>query len=159
MKESVFANEIKTACELLGGFFCKIPDSAVQSRFIPQKPFDSFCLYNGSMVAMEFKMVKTKLSFPFEKVKPHQIKALIKFKDQGGEAYIIINYRFIEEANGKRKRYNKVFFIDVDQFIDIKNGFSKKSIPLSYLEETCNQIDKINKVWDVNVLFPHYRNS
>jgi penicillin-binding protein-related factor A (putative recombinase) len=127
MKESNFASEIKKACDYFNIFYCKIPDAYGMERFSPPKPFDSFLINDGTIYCLEFKMIKTKTAFPFDKVKGHQIKGLYDAYKNGAFSYVIVNYRM--------KRYNKAFYIPIDEFYELKHYATRKSIPFKEIEK------------------------
>lgn len=136
MKESVFANEIKNSCQDKC-FYYKIPDSYGNQRFTPLKPFDSFILYKGNFIAMEFKMHKKTSAWPFDSVKEHQIEGLLKIFNENGMAWVILNIR--------RPFVNIVKAITISDFIELKQKYSdnnKKSIPLSEID-SCNKFINI----------------
>jgi len=140
MKESIFANEIKKACSTFDCFYYKIPDAYGMARFSPPKPFDAFVVYKGKYYAFEYKMVKSQTAFAFSRVRPHQIDNLMKVWKNGGEAFIVINYRM--------KSFNKVFCIPIITLIEIIKKSERKSIPFNLMEKYSIEIRK-KKTWDV----------
>lgn len=149
MKESNLVTEFKQACKNYGYFFYKIPDAYNMERFSPKKPFDAIMGIDGKGIAIEFKMIKSKSAFAFDRVRPHQIEGLIDAQKSGGFiSLIIINYRFKTKEN---KRYNKLFVISLNKFLKIQLKSDRKSIPFSEME-TMEEIHR-GSPWDLEVFF------
>lgn len=156
MKEAIFTRELKEAFEYLypKAYVYKIPDTPrfpdnTGFRFIPKKPFDMFVLLDV-FIAIENKQKKNLSAFAFDDVKDHQLTALIKTKNAGHKAFIIVNYRTDD--------YNKAFILDVNYFWHLKTVkfADRKSLPINFLLTSCPSInrEKINNktVWDVRLL-------
>lgn len=140
MKESVFAQEMKASFERLSAtFYMKIPDSYGMQRFASVKHFDAFMIRLGRFVALEYKLVHGKKSFPFNRVRQSQIDSLLKIHKAGGDSYIVVNFR--------EKGYNIVLALRIDEFIRLQEEYEKlgrKSIPWKHIEKSFNY-DKTNE--------------
>jgi len=153
MKEAVFAGEIKRSCDYLGCFYNKIPDSGNAQRFSVKKPFDAWAVFDGTVIAMEFKMHKSSRAWAFDHVKEHQLDGLFHVSDSGGCGCVILNVRY--------KGYNRAFVIDVYRFTEECKHYcrelNRKSFPLSEIESLWAEIprNKGNKEypWDIKKLF------
>lgn len=162
MKESIFANEMKKSIEeqtlslFTLCFYYKIPDSYGNERFTPLKPFDAFFIKRvnniSTSVALEYKMLKEKKSFPFSSVRPNQIDGLMKFS-KIGKAFILINYRF----QNKDGRVNRAFVIEIDKFNKMICELNRKSIPYIMFDkcdemEFITELPRISGGWDCSYI-------
>lgn len=83
-------------------------------------------IYKGKYIDFEAKETRSKTSFPRSNIHEHQIKHLIRIKEHGGIAFIIVRFTSL----------NKTFLILIDDFIDyFNNNPTKKSIPISHFEK------------------------
>ena len=166
MRESYFQGEwIKSwrhhypKCHIV-----KIPDmpKTAGSRFLPPKPYDFYAILDGKTYAMELKL-KTKLGgFAFDDVTEWQVNNLLEAQVNGALAYIVINYRVSgitprqQKGNGLVvKRINRVFIIDIRDFVALDKSLNSRSIPFKTLlghmghENGFYQIEKNGDHWDV----------
>ncbi len=79
----------------------------------------------GRFIAFDTKECQ-KTSFSFSSVLSHQVQFLKKIKDLNGEAFILIYFRTM----------NELYKIDIDEYLDLMNKMSRKSIPYLYFKET-----------------------
>lgn len=151
-------------------FYNKIADPDRYSAEHTQKrPFDCFYIINGKIFCFELKQIREPTSFYFEKLEEHQFFFLCQASANGGNCFVISNWRF--EANEKQqkkygcnKKENFVIAINIDYYDIIKNIFmiqGKKSIPLDFILGIrkngfigCHVIEWMpkNKMWDVGGL-------
>lgn len=83
-------------------------------------------IYKGKYIDFEAKETKSKTSFPIDNIHKHQIIHLEKVNKHGGISFIIIRFTSV----------NKTYLIFTKDFINYFNeNNTKKSIPLSYIEE------------------------
>ena len=131
MKESVFATEMRKAFLKHTKFYMKIPDSYGMQRFATVKNFDAFSVISSTPYAIEYKMQKKKGSFSFNRVRDIQVQSLKNFWESGGQALIIINFRW--------EKFNKVLVITIEDYIDIVEYYqeecNRKSIPWPEIEK------------------------
>lgn len=105
-------------------FYYRIPDSA-QSwgegeniRFTPKSPFDAILYSYPALMLLELKSTQG-TSLPFDKIKPHQIKELLRANSrQGASAGFVINFR----------GYVRTFFINIEDFCRFTRATTKKSV-------------------------------
>lgn len=139
MRETVFQKEWRDAFNFHypKGHFIKVPDMprVGSSRFIPRKPYDCYVFLDESFMAFELKWMKSLTGFAFNNVTNYQVESLMEVYQNGGGAYIVINYRKydVSERHQKQfeveKRVNLVAIMDVAHFIDLDKGGDSASIP------------------------------
>lgn len=112
------------------GFYKKIPDAGYVSknsnqRFTARRGIDIIYYWNGRIIAIEAKRINGKKGesarFRFDSVSPEQINELIKIAENGGNAYVCVHLYI-------RKVANRIYFIDVFDFIHMASTSEKKSI-------------------------------
>lgn len=97
------------------------------------KPYDCFLMHNEQGWWMELKYHKTHTSFAFDKVEPHQIKALENCKLSWNKWYLII------WINLWRKKWEQfVCIFDIDTWLDIVKNAERKSIKVEDMKEKCD---------------------
>lgn len=82
-------------------------------------------IYKGKYIDFEAKETSSSTSFALKNVHEHQIKHLIKVKEHGGIAFLIIQFVNID----------KTFLLPIESFMTFINANSRKSIPLEYFEK------------------------
>ena len=83
-------------------------------------------IYKGKYIDFEAKQTQSNTSFPKNNIHEHQLIHLEKVNKHGGISFIIIRFTSI----------NKTYLIFTKEFINyFKENNTKKSIPLSYIEE------------------------
>lgn len=82
-------------------------------------------IYKGKYIDFEAKECKSKTSFPFSYIHPHQINHLKQILKHGAIAFIIIRMSY----------YNVDYLIDAKDFIDYYENTTRKSIPYEWLKE------------------------
>lgn len=166
MRESIFQSEWIESWHhhFPGGHVVKIPDmpKSSESRFIPRKPYDCYAIVHGKFFAMELKLMTKIQAFPFNKVPENQVNYLKEVKDNGGNAFLVINYRAdkITEKTQARyglssSRHNVVYMMDIVTFMELDRSISAKSIPFIDLANLSivvayNKLEKEkDKHWDL----------
>lgn len=82
-------------------------------------------IYKGKYIDFEAKETKCKTSFTLKNIHLHQIRHLIKVKEHGGISFLIIRFTNL----------NKTFLLETSKLEDFLNENTRKSIPLSYIED------------------------
>lgn len=82
-------------------------------------------IYKGKYIDFEAKETKSKSSFTIKNIHPHQIKHLINVKKHGGISFLIIRFTNLD----------KTFLFKTKYLEEFLNNNSRKSIPLSFIEE------------------------
>ena len=86
-------------------------------------------IYKGKYIDYEAKETNNKI-FPFKNIFPHQIEHLKNCKRHGGIAFVIIFFRTLD----------KIFIIDIDDFVKYYEGDERKSITLETIEEIGKEV-------------------
>ncbi len=87
-------------------------------------------IYKGKYIDFEAKETSSTSSFALKNIHKHQIEHLIKVKEHGGIAFLIILF----------KNLNKTFLLPIEVYEDFIATTSRKSIPLIYFEENSYEI-------------------
>ncbi len=82
-------------------------------------------IYKGKYIDFEAKETSSNTSFALRNVHQHQIDHLIKVKEHGGIAFLIILFVNID----------KTFLLPIDVFTSFIDNSNRKSIPLEYFEK------------------------
>ena len=176
MNESSFLRAFRESVELVcpDAYFCKIPDSintwqsGGYARFTAPKPFDCFLVWKGVIYALELKIKKSAerltISGMHHKthqqtggdIRKHQVDNLARIKRAGGQAAILVLYRFDTPA----EKVNQVFVLDPDKYSKVRDEYiaaGDKSIPY---KDMVKQFSSINRIktdagthWDIQSLF------
>lgn len=117
--------------------------SAENTRFTPSNEADCV-IYDGiNMFLLELKSHAGK-SLPLSCIREKQIDSLIKAKEKGVVAGLIVNMRDCEET----------YFIDIEVFDSIVESSDRKSIPISTMREQGIQVDatkkKVHYTYDID---------
>lgn len=93
-------------------------------RFSLKSPYDFILCKNGHMYALETKSSGTS-SFSFEgkscNIKMWQVENLIKAKESGATAGLVLNFR----------KYDETYFVDASDFYKAAHSTHKKSLNIS----------------------------
>lgn len=81
-------------------------------------------LYKGKYIDFEAKETQSKTSFSLKNIHDHQIKHLINVLNHGGISFLIIRFCTL----------NKTFLLETSKLESFLNNETRKSIPLSYIE-------------------------
>ena len=81
-------------------------------------------IYKGYYIDYEAKETNNK-TFPFKNIFPHQINHLKNCKRHGGIAFVIIFFR----------TYDKIYIIDINEFLKYYESDEKKSISMDKISE------------------------
>ena len=90
-------------------------------------------IYKGKYIDFEAKECESKTSFPFSYIHSHQIKHLSAVLKQGAIAFIIL----------RMTSYDKDYLIKADEFINFYTLTSKKSLPISWIQENGYEISRV----------------
>ena len=82
-------------------------------------------IYKGKYIDFEAKETKSTTSFSLRNIHIHQINHLINIENHGGISFLIINFSSL----------NKIFLFETKYLKAFIENNSRKSIPLSYIEE------------------------
>lgn len=86
---------------------------------------------HGRGIAFDAKSTTNKTSFPMKNIKPHQVEYLKQFQDQGGIAFMIIDFSKLSE----------MYFVPIDQLAiwwdDMIENDGRKSIPYDWFKFNC----------------------
>ena len=107
----------------------------ISDMSIDQKPADCFLFYNWQGWLMELKIHKKTTAFAFNKIEPHQIRALSRAKLSGNTWYIIINVNYWRKA-----WENYVCVFDIVNWMALELSAEKKSVKLDVMREKANYI-------------------
>jgi recombination protein U len=80
----------------------------------------------------DVKTTTNRTSFPLSNVYGHQLEYLQKVDEQGGKAFILIHF----------KVYERTFLIWIDQLMKFRAESGRKSIPITWLEDYCEEVKK-----------------
>ncbi|MBR3898533.1 MAG: Holliday junction resolvase RecU [Bacilli bacterium] len=83
-------------------------------------------VYKGKYIDFEAKETKSKTSFPLSNIHKHQIEHLKRIYSHGGIGFLIVRFTVL----------NKTFLLTYEALSDFLDNTSRKSIPLSYFEES-----------------------
>lgn len=75
-------------------------------------------IYRGRPIDFEAKETKSKTSFPFKNIHPHQIEHLKRVLQHGGIGFIILRFTY----------YDETYLVDADWLIKAYESQEKKSI-------------------------------
>ena len=92
-------------------------------------------VYKGRYIDFEAKETRSHSSFPLNNIHTHQIEHLKRISKHCGIGFLIVRFTTI----------NKTFLLTFDDLLSFLNENARKSIPLSYFEESGHMIkDKYN---------------
>lgn len=119
---------------------------------VSQKPFDFFGIYkSGKLFAAEVKRIKAQ-AFPIRNLKEHQRKALIDVSDNGGLAWVFINWR--------ERKDNRAIWIPFDEYCEIEylimGEQGRKSLRSEFFDDKWF-LKRITGGWEVTNEHPLYR--
>lgn len=124
----------------------RIIKGQIRAGFFASKsdPDYSGTLSGGQSVVFEAKH-SSGTNIPFEQVKPHQERELLKHKRLGSKSFILISFHF--------KRFYKV---DIDDWVKLKDEVGKKSLNEKDLEPY--EFEKVNGYVDYLGYFEGVKN-
>lgn len=102
--------------------------------------YDILILLNSVYAGIECKVVHAIESFPFARVRDHQIKALQDVHNNNGRGLILVNIRI--------PRHQEVKVITVNNFVHLQTTLPRKSIPAD-LFESLPGVKKKGALWDI----------
>lgn len=164
MRESYFQAEWRAswlhhhpACH-----YVKIPDTirTNEARFAPPKPYDCFAIFQGKTYCMELKLMTKLRAFPFKAVTDGQVNNLLEAHQNGAVAFIAINYRIKmtdkqkEKYETKKQHFNHVFIIPIEEFMELDEEISYKSLAFDTLitDSRITNMPRKNKHWHIPLI-------
>jgi recombination protein U len=88
---------------------------------------------HGKGIAFDAKSTRETTRFPLANVHEHQVEYLIRYKDQGGQAFFLIEF----------EKHREFYYVPISFFTpyweSAKKG-GRKSIPYQEIKMNCNQI-------------------
>ncbi|MFW6377526.1 MAG: hypothetical protein ACOCZ5_02660 [bacterium] len=152
---NLLENDIKLSCEEMDIWYRRFRDMVMYKG--SSSPFD-YLLWNGKkLVGIEAKMVNDKAkstNFPFNRVSDDQREGLLDIdKYTSSFGYLLINFRWLPHKG-------RTFAMPIKQFLqaekDFNNGVMKdlyprntKSLPLEWFEDATEEIERLNKGWNL----------
>ena len=88
-------------------------------------------IYKGYYIEFDAKETKSKTSYSINNIHKHQLKHIKKVLHHKGIVFLIVRFTSL----------NKDFLLKGENLMEFINDNDRKSIPLSYFEENCYQID------------------
>lgn len=82
-------------------------------------------IYKGKPVDFEAKETKSRTSFPFKMIHPHQIQHLERVIRHGGIGFFIIRFT----------HYDETYYIEASKLIAAYNAHERSSLPYSWFKE------------------------
>ncbi len=154
---NAFESEVSQSFRVLRWHYVKIPVATAPGvRFLMDPPYDYFAVADGTPLSIEAKSVKVRGAFPFDKVKPHQIKALHQAHACGSKVFILVNFRPPTRAD------RETYAIPFMEFEKLRTGSGRKSIPSSMFNPSNKSFISIPRVhiddelvWDLRPIL-HY---
>lgn len=161
---NLFESDISSSLKELNCWGLRISDSAYGKV---NSDADFISLEDGTMYGIECKMnTSGGKSFSFDAVSWYQIKGLMDIEEQGGQGYILYNFRWIGSGNTK----GKVYAITILEYLYLRSAslfdeefkekypYNEKSIPLEYFQKHTLEVPKLRLEeggfgWDLRVLF------
>lgn len=81
-------------------------------------------IYRNMYIDFEAKETASNTSFALANIHKHQIDHLIKIKEHGGIAFLIIQFNNL----------NKTYILTIDDYVEFINNNDRKSIPIKYFD-------------------------
>lgn len=88
-------------------------------------------IYKGYYVEFDAKETKSKTSFTINNIHEHQIDYIKKVLKHNGIVFLIVRFSLL----------NKDYILGGKELIDFINDNERKSIPLSYFEDNCYELN------------------
>jgi len=85
---------------------------------------------SAQSIWFDAKVTENKTSFPLKNIHDHQINYLEKVYKQGGKAFFLVHFT----------AHDKSFLLWLNDLINFKTMFTRKSIPYSWFEDNCEVI-------------------
>lgn len=99
--------------------------------FETQSTLDYNGVYKGRYIEFDAKETKSKTSFPISNIHNHQIKHIENIINNNGICFLIVRFVLL----------NKNYILFGKDLLDFIKNEERKSIPLSYFEERCKNIE------------------
>ena len=88
-------------------------------------------IYKGYYIEFDAKETKSKTSYSINNIHKHQIEHIKKVLHHKGIVFLIVRFTSL----------NKDYILKGNDLIEFINKNDRKSVPLSYFEENCYQVD------------------
>ena len=88
-------------------------------------------IYKGYYIEFDAKETKSKTSFTINNIHEHQIDYIKKVLKHNGIVFLIVRFSLL----------NKDYILGGKELIDFINDNERKSIPLSYFEDNCYELN------------------
>jgi len=104
----------------------------IQDAFYETKStLDYSGIYKEKYIEFDAKETNSKTSFPLSNIHPHQIEHMKNILYYKGITFLIIRFNLL----------NKTYILNGESLINFINTEERKSIPLSFFEKNCKQIE------------------
>jgi len=103
----------------------------IQDAFYEKKStLDYNGIYKEKYIEFDAKETNNKTSFPLNNIHSHQIEHIKNIIEYKGIAFLIIRFNLL----------NKTYILMGEKLIEFINKEKRKSIPINYFEENCQEI-------------------
>ena len=103
----------------------------IDGFFVCPSTLDYNGIYKGYYVEFDAKETKSKTSFTINNIHEHQIDYIKKVLKHNGIVFLIVRFSLL----------NKDYILGGKELIDFINDNERKSIPLSYFEDNCYELN------------------
>ncbi|MFO3693627.1 Holliday junction resolvase RecU [Staphylococcus felis] len=114
----------------------KISQKKGYAYYSEKSTVDFIGVYRKKHVAFDTKEVQ-RTSFPFGRLSDHQYKFLLNTHNQGGEAFILILFKHV----------NELYRLDIAMYQLLKSKLDRKSIPYEWFNTNLTPIKSKNGVY------------
>ncbi len=104
----------------------------IDAYFEKESTTDYNGVYKGRYIDFEAKMTKSKTSFPFANIEPHQIDHLERVIRHGGITFFIIEFQY----------YDEIYLLDASFIIDRYRNGDKKSLKYEEVKEKGVRVER-----------------
>ena len=143
----LFEKQFKQSCKCAGFWTQRITDNTYRTKYgvrSKSTPADFIIATNEQVWLVECKAVKGK-SLPFNRLEEHQIKSLTEFDKGFRRGVIAIN------MYGDRRKFNKLFLLDIVSYTNYIETCDRKSLPLAWLEENAVVAEREAQIWKIPI--------
>lgn len=103
----------------------------IQDAFYEKKStLDYNGIYKEKYIEFDAKETNNKTSFPLSNIHNHQIEHIKNILEYKGITFLIVRFNLL----------NKTYILMGEKLIDFINKENRKSIPINYFEENCQEI-------------------
>lgn len=154
---TVFQKQFRDSCRAAGHFVHRIKDNVyATSRGMrsEKSPADFIVIGENPSHSylVECKAVAGK-SIPLDRLEKHQLDSLIEFDaiSENTHGVVAVNMYDGNDCRG----YNRLFLVPIAEWVQFAERNDRKSIPLSYLEESGSVVEcerKKGSIWEAKIL-------